>query len=137
MNADSMNQPAMALVEADRVLSQKGRSFYWASKLLNAEHAQRATRLYSLCRYLDDLADEATSASEAKAALDGVKSAVMRGQASHPVVQDGLLLIEQCGIDPLVVCQLIDGVRSDLGTVAIANLDELLSYCYRSPARWA
>jgi len=131
MNADSMNQPAMALVEADRVLSQKGRSFYWASKLLNAEHAQRATRLYSLCRYLDDLADEATSASEAKAALDGVKSAVMRGQASHPVVQDGLLLIEQCGIDPLVVCQLIDGVRSDLGTVAIANLDELLSYCYQ------
>lgn len=131
MTIDLMNLQAMALVQADTVLSQKGRSFYWASKLLNAEHAQRATRLYSLCRYLDDLADEATSVSLAKAALDDVKAAVMRGQASHPVVQDGLLLIEACGIDPLVVCQLIDGVSSDLETVAVASLDELLRYCYR------
>lgn len=131
MTIDLITQQATALAEADTVLSQKGKSFYWARKLLNAEHAQRATRLYSLCRYLDDLADEAISPSQAKAALDDVKAAVMRGQANHPVVQDGLLLIESCGIDPLVVCQLIEGVRSDLETVAIANLDELLRYCYR------
>ncbi len=131
MSSASLSRQALALAQADSVLSQKGRSFYWASKLLKAEHAARATRLYSLCRYLDDLADEATSPTLARAALDDVKSAVMRRQASHPVVQDGILLMEECRIRPLVVCQLIDGVRSDLETVAITNLDELLAYCYQ------
>ena len=131
MTTHTLNAQASALAEADSVLSQKGRSFYWARQLLKAEHAARATRLYSVCRYLDDLADEATSASLAKAALDDVKLAFMRQQASHPVVQDGVLLMQTCGIDPWVMCQLIDGVRSDLETVAIANLDELLQYCYQ------
>ena len=54
-----MNRQAMALSEADAVLRLKGRSFFWARRLLKTEHAERATRLYSLCRYLDDLADEA------------------------------------------------------------------------------
>ena len=102
MTTHALNPQALALAEADSVLSQKGRSFYWARQLLKAEHAARATRLYSVCRYLDDLADEATSPSLAKAALDDVKLAVMRRQANHPVVQDGLLLMEECGIDPLV-----------------------------------
>ena len=103
MSSASLSRQALALAQADSVLSQKGRSFYWASKLLKAEHAARATRLYSLCRYLDDLADEATSPTLARAALDDVKSAVMRRQASHPVVQDGILLMEECRIRPLVV----------------------------------
>ena len=131
MTTHMLNAQAAALAEADTILSQKGRSFYWARQLLKSEHAARATRLYSVCRYLDDLADEATSASLAKAALDDVKLAFMRQQASHPVVQDGVLLMQACGIDPGVMCQLIDGVRSDLETVAIANLDELLQYCYQ------
>lgn len=131
MTSLSLNTQAMALLEADAILRQKGRSFYWARALLKREHAARATRLYSLCRYLDDLADEATSVPAAKAALDDVKSAVMRGQSQHPVVQDGLMLMSECRIDPRVVCQLIDGVSSDLATVAIADMDELLRYCYQ------
>ena len=131
MTSIAINPRAIALSEADTVLKQKGRSFYWARALLKREHATRATRLYSLCRYLDDLADEATSITLARAALDDVKLALMGGQSVHPVVQDGLMLIEECGIDPAVVCQLIDGVRSDLGTVEMADLDELLRYCYQ------
>lgn len=131
MTSFSMRQQALALSDANTVLKQKGRSFYWARQLLNSEHAARATRLYSLCRYLDDLADEATSVPLARAALNDVKLAVVSRQANHLVVQDGLLLIDECGIDPQVVCQLIDGVSSDLQPVAIANLDELLRYCYQ------
>ena len=131
MTPVSMGQQAMALSAADTVLKQKGRSFYWARRLLNPEHAARATRLYSLCRYLDDLADEATSVAQARAALNDVKLAVVSGQTLEAVVQDGLLLINECGIDPQVLCQLIDGVSSDLEPVAIANLDELLRYCYQ------
>ena len=131
MTSISMNRQAMALSEADAVLRQKGRSFYWARRLLKIEHAERATRLYSFCRYLDDLADEGTSAALSLEALNDVKSFIVGGQANHPVVQDGLLLIEECGIDPHVICQLIDGVSSDLEAAAIVNLDELLRYCYQ------
>lgn len=131
MTSLSISRQAVALADATTVLRQKGRSFYWARHLLKPEHAARATRLYSLCRYLDDLADEATSPALSKVALHDVKLAIASRQASHSVVSDGLLLIDECGIDPRVLCQLIDGVSSDLDTVAIADVDELLRYCYR------
>ena len=131
MTSLSTRRPSVALAEADKVLRQKGRTFYWARRLLKDVHADRATRLYSLCRYLDDLADEATSSAASRAALQHVKLSIKSGQADHPVVQDGLLLIKECGVDPQVVCQLIDGVCSDLDTVAIATVDELLRYCYQ------
>lgn len=131
MTTLSTRQPSVALAEANTVLRQKGRTFYWARRLLNDVHADRATRLYSLCRYLDDLADESTSPASSRVALSQVKQAIRSGQADHPVVQDGLLLIKECGIDPQVVCQLIDGVCSDLDTVAIATVDDLLRYCYQ------
>ena len=131
MTALSTRQPSAALAEANTVLRQKGRTFYWARWLLKDLHADRATRLYSLCRYLDDLADESTSAVASRSALNHVRQAIHSGRADHPVVHDGLLLITQCGIDPHVVCQLIDGVCSDLDTVAMATLDDLLRYCYQ------
>ena len=131
MSSIPMCQQAVALSEADSVLRQKGRSFYWARQLLKNEHAARATRLYSLCRYLDDLADETASAELARDALNEVKLAIINRQTNHAVVQDGLLLVDECGINPTVICQLIDGVSSDLNTVAIVNLDELIRYCYQ------
>ena len=131
MSSISRSRQSIALSEADTVLRQKGRSFYWARGLLKKEHAARATRLYSLCRYLDDLADEATSAASSRTALNDVKLAVRSSQSNHLVVQDGLLLIQECGIDPNVICQLIDGLCSDLETVAIVSLDKLLRYCYQ------
>lgn len=131
MTGNSGRRQATALSAADAVLKQKGRSFYWARRLLNNQHAAHATRLYSFCRYLDDLADEASSVDLARSALNGVKTAIRTGQANNLIVQDGLLLIQECSIDPHVVCQLIDGVYSDLEPVAIATLDELLQYCYQ------
>ena len=60
MTSLSKCRHSIALREAGTVLRQKGKSFYSARGLLKTEDADRATRLYSLCRYLDDLADEAT-----------------------------------------------------------------------------
>jgi phytoene synthase len=131
MTSVPTSRESTALSEADVVLKRQGRSFYWARVLLKNEHADRATRLYSLCRYLDDLADETTSAAFSRAALHDVKLSIASRQANHPVIQDGILLIQECGIDPRVVCQLIDGVCSDLEPVAIVNLDDLLRYCYQ------
>ena len=60
MNLDTGHQTVTraATAEADEVLATRGRSFYWARYLLNAQHAARATRLYRFCRHIDDLVDD-------------------------------------------------------------------------------
>ena len=53
-----MIQQAASLEDADRVLRENGKTFAWARRFLGRRHAERSTRLYAFCRYLDDVADE-------------------------------------------------------------------------------
>ena len=120
-----------ALAEADAVLALKGSSFHWARYLLGKTHANRATRLYRFCRYIDDLADEATSVLDAKQALQLLKNDIATSHARNAITQDALLLIKECNIAPEIIQALIDGVMSDLEPVAMQNMNDLLRYCYR------
>jgi phytoene synthase len=120
-----------ALAAAGEVLAKKGRSFHWARRLLGKTHAARATRLYAFCRYLDDLADEATSIAEAKSAIATARKAIETGQTTDPLLCDGLRLLQECAIEPQIVLELIRGIASDLEPVRMADEAELLRYCYR------
>lgn len=120
-----------AYFAADRMLTAKGRSFHWARRLLSAVHSDRATRLYGFCRRVDDLADEANSTAAAHDALCALDRAFETGAASDPLTADALRLIAECNIDPAVPRLLIAGVCSDLHVVAVADVPELLRYCYR------
>ena len=42
-----------------------------------------------------------------------------------------LQLMQTCSIDPAVPLELMRGVESDLKHVCVADMDELLRYCYR------
>lgn len=117
---------------AEATLARQGRSFYWARRLLGATHADRATRLYAFCRRLDDLVDEATSPEEARRALAAADRAIADGRTDDPVLQDGLALMRECGIEPGIVRELIAGMASDAETVRMADEAELLRYCYRA-----
>ena len=119
-----------ALAAADAVLALKGSSFHWARHLLGKTHANRATRLYRFCRYIDDLADEATSISVAKQALQLLSNDIATGHARNAITQDALLLIKECNIAPEIIQALIDGVMSDLEPVAMQNMHDLMQYCY-------
>ena len=116
---------------ADAVLSAKGRSFHWARRFLGERQAERATRLYMLCRYVDDIADEADSGPDARQALALMKQDIRLGRSSDPIVADGIRLFAECGIEPGIFIELIDGVESDLGTVRIPDTDALIHYCYQ------
>ena len=120
-----------AFTAADDILRRKGRSFHWARRLLKGDHAARATRLYSLCRHLDDLADEAVSIENSLTILGEIRCSIQSGESADPIVRDGLLLMDECGIDAHVLCELIDGVSSDLYRVAIQDMDGLLRYCFQ------
>ena len=116
---------------ADSVLAAKGRSFHWARHGLSAVHAARATRLYRLCRYIDDLADESPSTALAQHALSEVAASMRSGQSDDPILQDGLALMRECDMDSAVFLDLIAGVQSDLQPVRMPDLDALLRYCYQ------
>lgn len=131
MLARSQYYAPTALECAQRTLAKKGRSFYWASHFLGTLHAERATRLYGFCRYIDDLADEASSLSKAKADLTLVRNAVLCGLSYDPVVADAISLMRECEIDPAIAIELIKGVESDLDHVRMNDEAELLRYCYR------
>ncbi len=117
--------------DARAVLSRHGRSFHFASKLLDPETALRSARLYRFCRYVDDIADEATDRESALQRLDAITAMLRRGEASDPVVADFLALARSCQISVAPALELVQGVRSDLGNVRFADERDLLRYCYR------
>ena len=116
---------------ADQLLIQRGPSFHWARSFLSAAHAERATRLYGFCRRVDDLVDECTSPAAARAALATVRRALQTGLSDDPATSDMLQLMNRCGITPAIPLDLVEGVESDLGSVRMADVPELLSYCYQ------
>lgn len=116
---------------ADKLLRQKGRSFYWARHLLSRRHAARATRLYGFCRHLDDMADEQHTCGSARAFLSAADHSIQTGHSEDLVINNGILLIRECGIDPVVVRAMILGITSDLEVVMMEDETELLRYCYR------
>ena len=131
MELKAITLAGSAFVTAEAVLTQKGKTFHWARHLMGALHASRATRLYSFCRLIDDLADEATSVQSGNAALLLAANDVARGASSHAVIQDGIDLMLECEIECSVVLELISGVASDLRPVQMADEDALLRYCYQ------
>jgi 15-cis-phytoene synthase len=120
-----------AYAAADGLLARRGHSFHWARRLLSARHAQRATRLYGFCRRIDDAADEAADAVAAHAALAAIRQALQTGECGDAGTADMLLLMGTCSIDPAVPLELLRGVEGDLGEVRVADIDELLRYCYQ------
>ena len=131
MKLNTQHAVDQAFARADITLAQKGRTFHGARRLMGALHASRATRLYSFCRMIDDLADETSSPQAGQAALLVAAADVVRGESTHLVIQDGIDLMRECDIEPSVVLELISGVASDLGVVQMADEDALLRYCYQ------
>lgn len=116
---------------ADTVLASKGRSFHWARYFLGTTHSTRATRLYRFCRYIDDMADEGDSGLSAQQALSVVAASIRCGHSDDPILQDGLALMHECGIEADIVLDLVAGMQSDLALVRMPNMDALLRYCYQ------
>ena len=112
-------------------LRRHGKSFYFASRFLGERHARRAARLYAFCRYVDDMADEADSHCTAREGLDRLVRELTGADRVSPQTRDFLELARETGMPLAPILALIDGVRSDLGEVALKSEDDLLRYAYR------
>ncbi|MEL7218627.1 MAG: phytoene/squalene synthase family protein [Pseudomonadota bacterium] len=123
--------PAPAQESSDEILRKNGRSFNFARMFLTKAQGQRSARLYAFCRYVDDLADEASDPRHAKLVLDQVKLQLAGKQSPSGRVADFLDLARETNIDLDVAVALIDGVASDLGIVAFETVSDLLQYAYK------
>jgi phytoene synthase len=121
----------IAAPSANEVLFSKGRSFHWARHFLGSRHAESATRLYAFCRYLDDLADESSTPTDARSKIESVRKDILDGESADASISDGLSLARERGISREPILELINGIASDVGEVRIADKDELIRYCYR------
>jgi phytoene synthase len=117
--------------ESNKILSRKGKTFFWAKFLLKQEHAEDATRLYRFCRYIDDIGDEGEDKSHAHAALSKVIPEITQGKSNDPVIDDAIKLFNKKNIDVKIAIELINGVISDLKSVRLESEDQLLIYCYQ------
>jgi phytoene synthase len=117
---------------AEIALAAKGRTFHWARRFLPPEQARRATRLYGICRQLDDLADEGAHGNlDAQQTFDQLRAGLTRSRTGLSADPDALMTRFGFELDPLVVHALIDGLATDLSTVAVDTEAELLRYAYR------
>lgn len=130
----------MSLNEANAstdVLRRNGRSFHWAGQLLRGDQLANAASLYSLCRRIDDLADEAVTPSQRASASDQLQAlneALARDQPpTEPLKQvyeqaNDLLGGDRVTYDALQ--DLIATVQQDLDPVHMTDHTELRQYCY-------
>ena len=120
-----------ALARADAVLREHGKTFTWARRFLGQRHAERATRLYALCRHLDDLADEASDRGAAAVSLQAVRAELAAGTSDDPLVASVLDQFGDGGAARRAAVALVDGVTRDLRDVCFTSERELMRYCYR------
>lgn len=119
------------IAQSRETLAEGSKSFRFAGRFLPSASLDDAAIVYSFCRLVDDLVDEAPSPDVARADLDAV-SAELRGDTpARPLIAAFSEVIDRCEIHPDAPKQLIEGMLSDLGIVRVRNDAELVQYSYR------
>ena len=112
-------------------LSNYGKTFRFAGAFLSQKQLHQAARLYQFCRWIDDIGDEALDKQVAAKKLESIKCELIAGESSNAILSDFMLLQQELAIPIQYPICLIDGVLSDMGDVAVENVDELIQYAYR------
>ena len=99
--------------QPQQILARHGKSFYWASKFLGADLAERAAQLYLFCRYVDDLADgdlpdRQESLEDIRARLDG------KHVSAGPEIEAFIKLADTHNIPLSAAAELLDGMLRDV-----------------------
>ncbi len=119
------------------------KTFYMATRFLPNEKQRSIFAIYGLCRYLDNLVDEAEDLinntgfdiSEVDQKLDSFKYnliGVYEGRDSHdPILTAFADTLKKFHIPINLPFELMDGVRSDLTKNRYANFHEVYNYSYK------
>jgi len=105
-------------------LKREGKSFYWASFFLPKKNRIAASRLYSICRYLDDVADN--SKLDTSSQIKNIFNQIKENESSEINI-----FFKKNNINLGILKDLIDGLISDQQNVRVTDEKELIDYSYK------
>ena len=105
-------------------IKSEGKSFYWASFFLPKKNRIAASRLYSICRYLDDVAD--SSKLDTSSQIKNIFNQIKENESSEINI-----FFKKNNINFGILKDLIDGLISDQQNVRVTDEKELIDYSYK------
>ena len=114
-----------------QTLAAGSKSFNMASRFMAPAQRNDAAALYAFCRMVDDAADDAPSTAVADASLTAIEDELWGRRSPTTFMGHFLAVADRRRIDLQHAQNLIDGVRSDLSDVLVADDRALLRYCYQ------
>ena len=105
-------------------IKSEGKSFYWASFFLPKKNRIAASRLYSICRYLDDVADN--SKLDTSSQIKNIFNQIKENKSSEINI-----FFKKNNINLGILKDLIDGLISDQQDVRVTDEKELIDYSYK------
>ena len=105
-------------------IKSEGKSFYWASFFLPKKNRIAASRLYSICRYLDDVADN--SKLDTSSQIKYIFNQIKENESSEINI-----FFKKNNINIGILKDLIDGLISDQQNVRVTDERELIDYSYK------
>ena len=105
-------------------IKSEGKSFYWASFFLPKKNRIAASKLYSICRYLDDVADN--SKLDTSSEIKNIFNQIKENESSEINI-----FFKKNNINLGILKDLIDGLISDQQNVRVTDEKELIDYSYK------
>jgi 15-cis-phytoene synthase len=142
VSGEEQELPAVVLpqVEGDyrEYFARNSLSFRFSAAWLARPERDRIARVYSWCRYTDDLVDEATGLPAAAVherldrwearSRDAYEGASRRNELVDVVMRE----MAEAGVPFIHASDLIDGMRTDIDFAGFHDMQQLRSYTYRA-----
>ncbi len=122
---------------AESITKERAKSFYFASRALDATTRRRAYVTYAFCRRCDDAVDgdgATQEGNEEKVARlarlrDEVTEIYAQKSFTDPVLSAFSKVVRECAIPESAVAGLLEGMRWDLEGRTYRTWDDTLAYC--------
>jgi len=114
--------------------AKSGSSFYYSFLFLPPDRRRAITALYAFCREVDDVVDECSDTSVARATLDwwrGEVAEIYSGRPQHPVALALVPVVRQFNLAQKLLLEIIDGMAMDIDQPRYPDFESLQLYCYR------
>ena len=121
-----------AYAHCQAITRRSASNFYYAFRLLPPERRAALCAVYAFCRFIDDIADDATR-REPRALLARWRDELGRvydGTPTHPIGRALADTVRRFPIQQQHLLDVIRGVELDLTRRRYATFDDLYEYCY-------
>ena len=117
-------------MENNLLMRKHGKTFYWASFFLDNAKMQAIYSIYSFCRKIDDMVDEAKNLNIAKKKLLIFIDAWNKGKP-HPVINVLNNIPKENWPNQKLVKMFLNGQISDIKFTSFKSEKALIIYCYQ------